>query len=264
MKQFLKDHKVVFTPPPSGAKRATGMVEKSNDLLEMILKKQSKKKSWPLLLNRGVYELNRREIKHFGFSAYQILFGFQPPSNLELKFPSLNRSKYLSEMVKLDWHQLQVPEKIEKQKDAVIHHVANLEALRLDIERKDDWRRQVQKERHDIGIARETTFIPGSLVMLYDHAKAKMKLHASYRGPFVVVGFAGSHKKSYVLRQVSGQEIKYSYHGDQLKPFRLREGYLITGTEQRILSYQNLRAGKLNNDVPRQTTYFEGAWTRKK
>ncbi|KAI1001566.1 hypothetical protein K3495_g6635 [Podosphaera aphanis] len=67
MKQFLKDHKVVFTPAPLGAKRATGMVEKSNNLLEMILKKQFKKKSWPLHLNRGVYGLNRREIKHFGF-----------------------------------------------------------------------------------------------------------------------------------------------------------------------------------------------------
>ena len=39
MKQFLKDHKVMFTPARSVAKRATGTVEKSNDLLEMILKK---------------------------------------------------------------------------------------------------------------------------------------------------------------------------------------------------------------------------------
>lgn len=39
MTQFLKDQKVVFTPAPSGAYRATGIVEKLNNLLEMILQK---------------------------------------------------------------------------------------------------------------------------------------------------------------------------------------------------------------------------------
>ncbi|RKF61916.1 putative eka-like protein, partial [Erysiphe neolycopersici] len=47
MARFLQDHKVLFTPAPSGAKRATGMVEKMNDLLERILKKQSNKSEWP-------------------------------------------------------------------------------------------------------------------------------------------------------------------------------------------------------------------------
>lgn len=209
MKQILKDHKVVYTPAPSGTKRATGMVEKSNDLLEMILKKQFKKKSWPLYLNKGVYELSRRVIKHFGFSLYEILLGHQRSSTLEFKFPSLKRSKYTSEIIEFDWHQIQDPEEVEKHKDAVIHHVAIMETLRSDVERKDDWRRQVQKDRHDIGISQEIIFTSGSLVMLYDHAKAKMKLHASYRDPFVVIGFAGSHNKSYILRQVKGQKIKY-------------------------------------------------------
>ncbi|KAI6245340.1 hypothetical protein HI914_06754 [Erysiphe necator] len=153
MKQFLKDHKVVFTPAPSGAKRATGMVEKSNDLLEMILKNQFKKKSWPLYLNRGVYELNRRVIKHFGFSPYENLLGYQPLSTLEFKFPSLKWSKYTSEIIEFDWHQLQDPEEVEKHKDAVIHHVARIKTL----------------HRHDIRISQEIIFTPGSLVMLYDH-----------------------------------------------------------------------------------------------
>ncbi|RKF55040.1 hypothetical protein OnM2_092022 [Erysiphe neolycopersici] len=96
-----------------------------------------------------------------------------------------------------------------------------------------------------------------------ENPKYGKSLHASYRGPFVVAGFAGEHKKSYLLRQVDGQKIKYSYHGDQLRPFRLREGYLITGNEKRIPAYQNLRSGKASYEVPKPTKYFEGSWTRK-
>lgn len=263
MMRFLQDYKVLFIPAPSGAKRATGMVEKSNDLLEIILKKQSNKSDWPLFVNRGVYELNRREIKNLGFSPFEILLGYQPPSTLEIKFPSIKRSKYISEMADFNWDIIQNIENVQAQDDAVIDHVARMETTRSEAIRKDDWRRKVQKEKHDMGINQNHSFLPGSLVMLYDHAKAKLKLHASYRGPFVVAGYAGEHKKSYLLRQVDGQKIKYSYHGDQLRPFRLREGYLITGNENRIPSYQNLRSGKASYEVPKPTKYFEGSWTRK-
>ncbi|POS82529.1 hypothetical protein EPUL_004700, partial [Erysiphe pulchra] len=108
----------------------------------------------------------------------------------------------------------------------------------------------------------EKDCVSGSLVMLYDHARAKLKLHASYRGPFVVAGFAGEHKRSYLLRQVDGQKEDF-YHGDQLGPFRLREAYLITGNEKRIPAYQNLRSGKASYEVSKPTKYFEGSWTRK-
>ncbi|TQS34232.1 hypothetical protein Golomagni_05392 [Golovinomyces magnicellulatus] len=78
MKQFLKDHKVV----------------------------------WHLHSNRGVYELNRKVIKHFGFSPYEILLGYQPPSSLEFKFPSLKRSKYTYEITGFDLRQLLDPEEV--------------------------------------------------------------------------------------------------------------------------------------------------------
>ncbi|KAI0992831.1 hypothetical protein K3495_g15353 [Podosphaera aphanis] len=263
MANYLQEQNVVFIPAPSGAKRATGMVEKLNDLLEMILKKQSHKPNWPLFVNRAAYELNRRVIRHFGFSAYEILFGFQPPSSLERSFPSLNRAQYTAEMAEFDWNQLYNVSAGKAHEDAVIHHLAKMETRRCDALTLDDWRRRVQKERHDLGVSQRTSFAPGTLVMLYDHAKAKLKLHASYRGPFVVTGFAGYHGKSYLLRQINGQRIKYSYHGDQLKLFRLREGYLISGNEQKIPAYQNLRSGKASHKIPKPTYYFEGAWTRK-
>ncbi|POS82330.1 hypothetical protein EPUL_005215, partial [Erysiphe pulchra] len=102
-------------------------------------------------------------------------------STLEIKFPSIKRPKYISEMANFDWHMIQNVENLQAQDNAVVHYVVRMEIMRSEAIRKDDWR---------------------SLVMLYDHARAKIKLHASYRGPFVVAGFAGEHKKSYLLRQV--------------------------------------------------------------
>ncbi|RKF65036.1 hypothetical protein OnM2_013011 [Erysiphe neolycopersici] len=77
-----------------------------------------------------------------------------------------------------------------------------------------------------------------------------MKLHASYRGSFVVIGFAGSHNKSHILRQVNGQKKKIFLSWRSIEAFQTAKG--------------NLRAGKSNHDVPCPTTYFEGAWTKKK
>ncbi|KAI6249704.1 hypothetical protein HI914_02154 [Erysiphe necator] len=85
-----------------------------------------------------------------------------------------------------------------------------------------------------------------------------MKLHASYRDPFVVIGFAGSHNKSYILRQVKGQKIKYL--------LRHSQAIIIFLSWGSIEAFQTARgeSGKSNNDVPCPTTYFEGAWTKKK
>lgn len=91
-----------------------------------------------------------------------------------------------------------------------------------------------KKERLNSGVSSEIAFTPAGLVMLYDLAKARLKLNASYRGPLVVTGLAGLHNKSYDVRHVNGQRIIYSYDGDQLKPFRLSERYLITGKMQKI------------------------------
>ncbi|TQS37025.1 hypothetical protein Golomagni_02514 [Golovinomyces magnicellulatus] len=106
---------------------------------------------------------------------------------------------------------------------------------------KDDERRAVQKDRHDSGVSSSSVFSPGSLVMLYDEAQAKKKLRAAYRGLFVIVRYGGDHGRSYVLRQIAGQPIYRTFHGDQLKLFRSREGYLIPKHDERNLGYQIIR-----------------------
>ncbi|KAI1008127.1 hypothetical protein K3495_g117 [Podosphaera aphanis] len=153
MANYLQEQNDVFIPAPSGAKGATRMVEKLNDLLEIILKKQSHKPDWHLFVNCAAYELNRRVIRHFGFSAYEILFGFQPPSSLEPSFPSLNRAQYTAEMAEFDWNKLYNVSAGKAHEDAVIYHLAKMKTRRCDALRLGDWRRRVQRERHDLGVS---------------------------------------------------------------------------------------------------------------
>jgi hypothetical protein len=59
------------------------------------------------------------------------------------------------------------------------------------IQRKSDYSKELQKERHDLGIRREYRFKEGDLVMIYDQKSAKKKLYPVYRGPFVINGAGG-------------------------------------------------------------------------
>ncbi len=75
-------------------------------------------------------------------------------------------------------------------------------------------------------------------------------LTSSWQGPFWVTGLAGDHGKSYTLAQISGKKIKGLLHGDHVRKFCLREGYLIPASESRIPEYQNLRAPKQRKRRP--------------
>ncbi|KAI0995726.1 hypothetical protein K3495_g12455 [Podosphaera aphanis] len=58
--------------------------------------------------------------------------------------------------------------------------------------------------------------------------------------------------KSYTIRQISGKHIPRHYHGDSLKRFRLREGYLVTGEEEALPVFQNIRLQKAEFKLPRK------------
>ncbi len=80
--------------------------------------------------------------------------------------------------------------------------------------------------------------------MLYNTKSVKKKLYPLYRGPFIITGFGGSYSRSYTLRQINSEAIPRIYYGDYLKLFKLRKGYLVTGTKEQFPVYQNIRAGK--------------------
>ena len=114
-------------------------------------------------------------------------------------------------------------------------------------------RKALSKARHNHGIT-QYTFQPEDLVMLRDVESARKKLHLTFRGPFVVTGFAGSHGHSYTLRQINGEAIPRQYYGDHLKLFRLRTGHLVSGSEQVLPVYQNIRASRCKHHLPKIST----------
>ena len=87
--------------------------------------------------------------------------------------------------------------------------------------------------------------------MLYDHRQAGKKLRPTWRGPFVVMSFGGDMGKSYRLRQINGVPIPRHFHGDSLKIFRLRDGYLLTGEEETLPIFQNIRLGSASFKLPK-------------
>lgn len=94
--------------------------------------------------------------------------------------------------------------------------------------------------------------------MLYDEKEAKKKLHPVYKGPFKITAHGGSYKKSYQLRQLDSTLIKNNNHGDQLKPFRVREGYLVSKSEENHPIYQNIRARKTVIKMPKRQNDWNG------
>ncbi|POS82777.1 hypothetical protein EPUL_005459 [Erysiphe pulchra] len=169
MAKFLQSQEVLYTPAPSAAKRATGMVEKAIFLFERVMKGVAFKPNWPIYVHRPAYDMNRREIKHLGSSPYEILFGYHPPSSLELAIPHMRRSKLILDMQKFDFGEADSKEVME---EAVFHHVARVEARKSETLRKKDWRRLIQKEKHDLGVWQRWNYSPGTLVMVYDHMHA--------------------------------------------------------------------------------------------
>lgn len=57
----------------------------------------------------------------------------------------------------------------------------------------------------------------------------------------MINGRGSDLNESYTLRQVNGASIPGHYNGDSLKNFLLRGGYLITGEEESLPAFQNIR-----------------------
>jgi hypothetical protein len=75
---------------PVAAKKATGMVEKANNLIQRVLKKERLGTKWPLRVQSAAFELNRREVIYLNYSPFKIAFGYQPLSRTDHKFGQLH------------------------------------------------------------------------------------------------------------------------------------------------------------------------------
>jgi hypothetical protein len=232
------------------------MVEKINDLLQRVLKKTGEPQLFHLRVKNCVQELNRHEIVHLGFSPQEIHQGYQPEGSLERSFPGHHRTA-LSAAIQSQQDCVPVGEDWE---NLVLDHIAHSMRIRERVRETSISRKDKEKQRYDRGI-REHRFTPGQLVMLYDSKAAGKKLRPAWRGPFVITGFGGDHQKSYILRQICGTPIPRTFHGDHLKRFRLREGYLVSGREQELPVYQNIRYGTGSHRLPKDLRTIPGAYT---
>ncbi|CAD6500186.1 BgTH12-04289 [Blumeria graminis f. sp. triticale] len=255
--RFAESRGVMWCTSPVAAKKATGMVEKAVDILQRALKKNARDPSrWPTILSKSTFDVNRRDILHLGFSPHEILKGFAPDGNLEAVFPS-NHRESLKSLLSTGTPDV-FPEDDDVHGDLVIDFILNREETRRTALIRSDSQKDRAKDRHNLGVRAGHVYVPGSLVMLWDAKAAGKKLRPAWRGPFVVVGYGGDMERSFILRQVDGSRIPRHYYGDHLKPFRLREGYLITQEEEEIPVYQNLRLGNAAFKLPKYVEKVRG------
>ncbi|POS82013.1 hypothetical protein EPUL_006779, partial [Erysiphe pulchra] len=220
---------IVWCNSPVAAKKPTGMIEKTVDVLQRVLKKKSlDPKNWPEYVQNSVFEVNRREIAHLLYSPSEIFLGFSLAGSLETKFPILQRQN-MSTLLK-NGDDTVFPTDDEHCCKAIDFILSRTQKRRKVLD-ASDLAKDKSAQKHDLGIRVNHKFNPGNLVMLYDHRESGKKLRATWRGPFIITGFGGDTGRSYTLRQINGKPIPRHYHGDSIKPFRLREGYIATNKE---------------------------------
>ncbi|RKF84123.1 hypothetical protein GcM1_144003 [Golovinomyces cichoracearum] len=194
----------------------------------------------PLELQDAVKFLDIRVVKKLGYTSQEILFGFQLVKPIGQMYPSAN----LVELQKF----IRNFKKVDTEDDMCMAQLIFITIF------KDDGKCAVQIDRNDSRVGSSSVFSPGSLFMLYDEAQAKKKLRAEYRGPFLILRYGRDHRRSYFLKQITGQPIYRTFHGDQLNHFRPREVYFIPKHEEGHLSYQNLRGKSTYAKLPSSAT----------
>lgn len=76
---FLRTKGIAWTPSPSGSSKSTGMIERSNGILESVLRKSCNNPGeWDTPLPSSVHNANQRIIHHLGHSPTEILLGIKP------------------------------------------------------------------------------------------------------------------------------------------------------------------------------------------
>ena len=123
----------------------------------------------------------------------------------------------------------------------VQEHIEWLTACRADVSELDAEEKEKRTRRYNRYLANEM-YCVDDLVMVYQ--KNEGKLEPRYRGPFRISS-VGEHETSFRLRQLDGRRIRDPIHGDQLRLFVSRTGYLALGPNEFELSTrQNLRRRK--------------------
>lgn len=194
---------------------------------------------WEESLNRSTRALNSRIVGHLGVAPSSILLGVGPtPSSVDPTLRSVHahpitvwRDKLLDPA---------------KHKELIGRYFTYRAQLHDIIRQKSDEKKDYEAARFNAGI-REIRFMIDQPVMLFQKDVGKLK--APWRGPFVVRGYGGTHGISYTLKQFNGRNIRGLFHGNYLKPFVPRKGYLSDpATDLVPPGEQTIRAPRKRNE----------------
>ena len=222
-----KDIAVVFAP--SASHKSVGMIEKSNDILQQAFKKMREPgEEWEDALFRATPQVNSRMIEHLGYSPVEIITGIQPLTSIERKI----RIDSLPTKLKVPTEEQMFP--------LVWDYMARRIDIREDVYDRSVRKKEQEKIRYDKGVKTQY-FKPGDFVLLKDSTPHLGKLTERWRGPFIIDSFGGDHGASYILKTLEGEPAPNTHHGDHLRIFRPREGYLRPTDEEPLQVTRNLR-----------------------
>ena len=240
LREYLRGEGVAIDYRPSGASKSTGMVEVCNRLLEDVLRKDSQTHlEWDQRIPKSAGCVNTRTIAHLGFSPTSILFGDLLETSAMtatlLALPGRDIHAWAEELDNPISHARTIQEYLTHR--AEVHDLVTEASNR----RKDD-----EAARYNRGV-RQVTHHLQDLVMV--HQDKSRKLEARWRGPFRISDYGGTHGRSFRLQQLNGRKVRGTYHGDHLKPFIPRTGYLADSSTPSLPPQQTIRKRRLRGNL---------------
>lgn len=208
------------------------MVEVGNWIVQGVLRK-SPSEEWDEGLAPSTQQVNSRVIQHLQVAPSAIFFRTRATLgslDAELAFiPTQSIDAWVKEVTNPTTHFAAV----RKYRDYRAQMHDRVRQLTTEKKERD-------AARYDTGVNR-TFHEVGSLVMVYQ--KMTAKLEPRWRGTFRIVGLGGTRGVSWQISQLGGRGLRGTYHGDHLRPFRPRQGYLFNG-ELPLLESQTVRKPK--------------------
>ena len=230
MRDMLRTLNIIAIQAPSQSHKSVGMIERANRTLRASMRKMvGPKDTQRTVLEKGTHAANDRHIEHLGYSPNEIVYGIEPRDISVVNFVKA----------------LKYPEKIvlpseEEMMPLVWDHMARREEAQQKVIDRTTKAKQRMKERYDRGV-QPKIFVTGQYVFLRDNNLIFDKNVPRWNGPFVISGPGGEQNSSYKLRNLEGKPMPNLFHGDHLRIFRERTGYLRPANEEALPVMKNLR-----------------------
>ena len=229
--EFLRREGVAIDHSPSASHKSTGMIEVMNRILEGVIRKLGK--NWDTSLANAGSSINSRIISYLGASPKAIVLGPLPEtSQVTATLRALPGREIPAWVAQMEGPSHAHEVQIYLRHRAEAHDAVQAASLR---------QKEAMAVSYDKGVNLAVHY-PGDLVMLYQEHSGK--LQPRWRGPFQISAYGGSHGLSFCLKQLNGRKIRGKFHGDHLKTFLPRTGYLAEANPPPLPQTQTIRHRK--------------------